>query len=326
MKKAFDAILGPLILAAVCVYSCSIAAQEPYPSRAIHLIVPYAAGGTTDVVARIVGQKLKELWGQSVVIENRPGGGTVIASSAVAKSPPDGYTFMLANNTHVINQHLMAKLPYDSIRDFSAVATVAMADYLLLLNATVPADNLKEFIALAKAQPMQINFGTHGVAGLTHLAVNLLQAQSGIKLQLIQYKGAGPALIGMLGNEVQVYFDAAATVLQHVQSGKLKAIGVTGRSRLAVLPQVPTLKESGLPDFDVTIWYGLIAPAGVPAPVVDKMRTAIADIMAKPEVLSQLAKLGVLQFVTGPGQFDALLKSDSEKYGAVIRAGNIKLE
>lgn len=300
--------------------------QEGYPNKPIKIVVPYAPGGTTDVVARILGQKLTELWGQSVLIENRPGGGTVIAASAVAKSPADGYTFLLANNTHVINEHLMSKLPFDPIKDFTAVTTMASADYLLLVNPSLPVNNIQEFIALAKSKPGQINFGTHGVAGLTHLAVNMLQAQAGIKLQLVQYKGAGPAMTAMLADEVQVYFDAAATVLQQIQAGKLKPLAVTGKNRVPILPQVPTLRESGMSDFDVTIWYGLLAPAGLPLAVAEKFRAGVVSVLARPDIKTQFAGLGVQPLqVSGPA-FDALLKSDSDKYGAIIRAGNIKIE
>ena len=326
MRQFLKVAVGVLVAALAAACPPAVMAQDAFPSRTVRLIVPYAVGGTTDVVARMIGQKLGELWGQTVVVENRPGGGTVIASTTLIKSPPDGYTWMLANNTHVINEHLIAKLPFDPIKDFTPLSTLATADYLLLVNSSLPVNTLQEFVTHAKARPGKINFGTHGVAGLTHLAVNLFQAQADIKLQLVQYKGAGPAMIGMLGNEIQVYFDAAATVLPHIQSGKLKPLGVTGRQRVPVLPQVPTLQESGLPQFDVTIWYGLLAPAGVPAPVAEKIRAGVATVLARPDIRSQLAMLGVQPFVSEPGQFEAMMKSDSVKYGEIIRAGNIKPE
>lgn len=324
MSQFFQALGRLLITSTLAISSSLVLAQDTFPSRPIRLIVPYASGGTTDQIARLIGQKLGEQWGQTVVVDFRPGGGTVIGATAAAKSPPDGYTWLLTVNTHVINEHLMAKLPYHPIKDFVPLATLATTDYLLVVNSSLPVKSPQEFIAYAKARPGEINFGTHGVGGLTHLAVNMFQAQAGIKLQLVPYKG--PALPGMLANEVQVEFDALATVLPHIQSGKLKAIGVTGKQRVPAMPQVPTLQESGLPDFDVTVWYGLLAPAGVPAAVADKIRTGIAAAMARPEVKSKLATLGLQPFESTPAQFEALLKSDSAKYGEIIRAGNIKQE
>jgi len=312
------------MLSAGVASSMHSAAQETFPVRPIRMVVPYASGGTTDQVARLIGQKLSEQWGQNVFPDFRPGGGTVIGASAVASAPADGYTWLLTVNTHVINEHLMARLPYHPIRDFAPLATVATTDYLLVVNSSIPVNTLQEFIAYAKARPGAINFGTHGVGGLTHLAANLFQSQAGIKLQLVPYKG--PALPAMLSNEVQVEFDALATVLPHIQSGKLKAIAVTGKQRMAALPDVPTFRESGLPDFNVTVWYGLLGPAGVPAAVADRIRSGIAAALTQPDLRSKLATLGLQPFASTPAQFEAMMKADSATYGEIIRAGNIRIE
>ena len=300
-------------------------AQADYPNRPIRLIVPYAAGGTSDLLARYIGQKLTDSWGQPVIVDNRPGGGTVIGASAVAKSPPDGYTFLLANNTHVINAHLMASLPYDALKDFTPAATLATSAYLLLLNPSVPANDLRSFLALARSQPGKLNFGTHGVGGLTHLAAELLNSMAGIRLEMVQYKGAGPAMAGILGGEVQVYLDAPATTIPHVQSGKLRAIGITGTERLPTLAQVPTVAEAGLPGFDVTIWYGLLGPAGMPASIVAKLTAEINRVLAQPDVREKLVALGVTPYPSTGDAFSGFMRREHERYGRVIRDARITI-
>lgn len=300
------------------------AAQDTFPGKPVHLIVPYGAGGTSDLLARYIGQKLGERWGQQVVVENRAGGGTVIGASAVARSAPDGTTLLLANNTHVINSHLMTDMPYDAINDFTPVATVATSAYLLLLNPSVPAKDMAEFLALAKSQPGKLNFGTHGVGGLTHLAAELLSTTAGIKMQMIQYKGAGPALAGILGNQVDVYLDAPATTLPHIESGKLRPIGISGQTRLSSLPEIPTIAEAGVPGFDVTIWYGLLGPAGIPDSVAQKINADLQAVLSEPEVKERLASLGVTPFPSTRPEFADWMRSEHDKYGQIIQSSGIK--
>jgi len=326
-EKDFSEIRRSILRAAGLAMTATVgiaSAQGRFPDRPVHLIVPYGAGGTSDLLARYVGQQLGELWGQQMVVENRAGGGTVIGASSVARSQPNGNTLLLTNNTHVINPHLMPSLPYDAIGDFTPVATVATSAYLLLLNPSVPANNLGEFLALAKSRPGKLNFGTHGVGGLTHLAAELLSASAGIKMEMVQYKGAGPALTGILGGEVDVYLDAPATTLPYIRSGKLRAIGISGQSRLSSLPQVPTIAQAGVPDFDVTIWYGLLGPSGIAPAVVQKINADLNAVLALPEVQQKLDGLGVTPFPTTAPEFARWMRSEQDKYGRIVKSAGIK--
>lgn len=323
MIKTLLSVARLLIAGAVTMSALSVPAQEAYPSRPVRIVVPYASGGTTDQIARMVGQKLSEQWGQTVFPDFKPGGGTVIGASAVVGAPADGYTLLLTVNTHVINEHLM-KLPYHPIRDFTPLATLATTDYVLVVNSDMPVRTLQDFIAYVKARPGKVDFGTHGVGGLTHLAVSLFESQADIKLQLVPYKGS--ALPAMLTGEVQVEFDAMASLRPHIQSGKLRPLAVTGRQRIAALPDVPTFREAGLPDYDVTIWYALIGPANMPPAVVQKIREGVAAALATPDLRAKLAGAGLLPYASTPAQFESLMKSDSVRYGDIIRAGHIKLE
>lgn len=301
------------------------AAQQPrFPDKPVHLVVPYAPGGTSDLLTRYMGLKLGERWGQQTVVDNRPGGGTVIAASSVSRSAPDGTNLLMTNNTHVINSFLMVNLPYDAIKDFTPIATLATSAYLLLINPSVPARNLQEFIALAKAKPGKFNFGTHGAGGLTHVGAELLNTMAGIKMELIQYKGAAPALAGMLGGEVDVYLDAPATTLPYIQSGKLRAIGISGQTRLSALPDVPTIAEAGVAGYDVTLWYCLLGPAGIPAAVTQKINADVHAVMAQPEVKEKLEGLGVAPFLTTGPEFSKWLRTEQEKYGRIVKSANIK--
>jgi tripartite-type tricarboxylate transporter receptor subunit TctC len=312
--------------ASLCAGGSAFAAPGIFPDHAVRVVVPYATGGTSDLIIRYLGPKLTESWGQQVVVENRPGGGTVIGAQAVAHAAPDGYTLLLPNNTHVITPHLLPNLPFDPLRDFTPVATLATSAYLLLLNPKLQARNLQEFIALAKARPGGINFATHGAGGLTHVAAELLNAAAGIKMELVQYKGAGPAMTAVLGGEVDVYLDAPATTLPYIQSGQLRPIGISGRTRLPALPDVPTIAEAGLPDFEVTIWYGLLGPAGLPTAMVQKINTDIAAVLSQPELRMKLDPLGVTPFASSSEQFGRWLRDEYERYGNIIRTANIRLD
>jgi tripartite-type tricarboxylate transporter receptor subunit TctC len=315
-----------LALAAPALLSRGAAAQAAYPDHPVRIIVPLAPGGATDLVSRLIAQELRAQLGQTVIIDNRPGAGTVIAATALAKAPPDGYTLMITTNTHVTHPHLMQDLAYDGLKSFTPVARLGTADYLLFVNETVPAKNLAEFIGFVRANPNAVNFGTHGMGGFAHIAAEMLQMQADIKMQLVHYKGAAPAMMDVLGNQVQAYFDVPSTAMPYVLSGKLKAIGAGGSQRLPTLPEIPTLKESGLPDFDVSIWYGLLAPAGLQPAVVTRLNEALAKLLAQPAVKAQLASLAVQPMMLESAPFGVLMKSEYEKYGAVIRAANIRME
>ncbi len=324
--RFFAAPIRLLVLSLLLAFAGSASAQQGYPNKPIRFIVPYAPGGSTSNVARLIGQKLTEAWGQQVIIDNRPGGNTVIGSEALAKSPPDGYTISLAASTHATIPHLLANLPYDPIKDFTPVATLVTTQLVLVLHPSVPANNLQEFIALAKSKPGQLNFASVGTGSSTHLAGELFNNVAGVKMQQVPYKGTAPALTDLIGGQVQLNFDTPITSIPHIKSGKLKAIAITGKTRLAALPQVPTFAEAGLPNYDFQLWMGVLAPAGTPKEIVNKLNTEIAKILTMPDMKEKLVSQGLEPFVSTPNQFAALIKSDMTKFGQVIKTANIKLE
>ena len=301
------------------------AAQQDYPGKPIRFITPYAPGGATDVIARIVGQKLTESWGKPVPVENRAGGNTVIGTEVVARSAPDGYTIILVGITHVANASLI-RTSYDAIKDFATVATVTSNETVLVIHPSVPANTLQEFIALAKSKPGQLNYATSSTGGPTHLPAELFNIVAGVKTQQIPYKGGGPAMTDLLGGQVHMIFAIPSNVVAHVKSGKIKAIVVTGETRLSALPQVPTATEAGLSGFEGKNWYGILAPAGTPVPIINKLSAEIARILALPDVREKLLGQGMEPFYSTAEQFAALMKTDLAKYAKVIKTANIKMD
>jgi tripartite-type tricarboxylate transporter receptor subunit TctC len=303
-----------------------VAAQQTYPSRPIRFIVPYAPGGTTTPLARLVGQKLTESWGQPVIVENRPGGGTMVGTEALVKSPPDGYTIMLAGGSLTLVP-LLFSAPYDPIKDLVPVATFARGEFVLVTSPSVPANNLKELIAYAKSRPGQLNYATTGAGGSQHLAHELLNLVAEIKTQHIPYKGASPALTDLLGGQVQMYFSTTLTAIPLINSNRIRAMAITGESRSPALPQVPTFTESGLSGLEkVGTWYGVIAPAGTPKAIIDRMATEIGKYMAMPDFKEKLVVQGMDPVFSTPDQFAALLKADLARFTKIIKATNIKFE
>jgi tripartite-type tricarboxylate transporter receptor subunit TctC len=325
VSRFSHAVMRLLALGTLMAVAGSIAAQQDFPSKPIRLISPYAPGGSTSVVARLIGQKLTESWGQPVIVDNRPGANTIIGSEAMVKSPPDGYTILIVNTAHVINPNLFAT-PYDAIKDFAPVATLVTTEYFLALNSTVPANTLKEFIALAKSKPNELNYASAGTAGAGHLATELFNLEAGIKTQHVPYKGTGPALNDLIGGQVQFFFAPPIVTIGHIKSGRLKALAITGETRSPSLPQIPTFAEAGLPSFDVRFWQGILAPDATPRPVVDKLSTEISRILTLPDVKETLATQGMTPLVSTPERFGALLKADLATLAKVIKTANIKLE
>lgn len=300
-------------------------AQQNYPNRPIRFITPYAPGGSTSVMARMVGQHLTDRWGQNVIVDNRPGGNTIIGTETLARSAPDGYTIMLTTSTHAILSSL-TKTPYDPIRDFAPVATIGIAPQVLVLNTAVPANTVQEVIALAKAKPGHLNFASSGAGGPTHLSGELFNIIAGVKTQHIPYKGAGPAMIDLIGGHVQMFYSVPVNILAHVQGGKLKAIAVTGKTRLIALPQMPTFAEAGLPSFDVKTWNGVLAPAATPKAIVDKLSAEIGTMLAAPGNKEKLDNLGMSTLISTPEQFGAMIKADMATYLKVIKSANIRVD
>ena len=301
-------------------------AQQAYPNRSIRLITPYAAGSSPDTIARMIGPKLTEAWGQTVIVDPRPGGNTVIGTDAMAKSKPDGYTLLLISTTHVLNGLLVNNLPYDTVKDFAPVATIASSELVQVVHPSVPGNNLKEFIAYAKSKPGLVTYATASAGGPTHMAPELLSQMAGIKMVHVPYKGSGPAVIDLVGGQVNMYFSAPISVLSFINSGKLKAIAISGETRSPVLPQVPTFTEAGLPGFDMRFWYGILAPAGTPKDVLDKLSAEIGKIVVAPDMKEKLSGQGADPFVNTPERFSALIRADLAKYEKVIKSAGIKLD
>jgi tripartite-type tricarboxylate transporter receptor subunit TctC len=277
------------------------------------------------VLARLLGHKLTEGWGQQVVIDNRPGGNGYIGGETLARAPADGYTLMVISPTHIITPLLMPA-PYDPVKGFTPVAAIGSTDFLLALHPSLPAGTLQELIALVKSKPGQLNYASAGSGSPAHLANALFNMIAGVSMQHIPYKGGGPALTALIGGEVQLYFAIPIATLPHVKSGRLKAIAIGSDARLPSLPQVPTFAESGLPAFDIRIWYGVIAPPATPRPVVNKLSAEIARHLDTPDFRHRLSAEAMTTLILSPPQFAALMQTDSGKYARVIKSANIRVD
>lgn len=300
------------------------AAQQTYPNKPIRIIVPFTTGGSNDILARLIGQKFTESWGQQMIVDNRPGGSTIIGSEALVKSPPDGYTLMVTSVTHIITP-LLVPTPYDPIKDFAPVSTISSQEMILLLNPSVPANSLRELIALAKAKPGQLDYASTGNGGAAHLAGEFFNILAGIKIQHIPYKGGTPAMTDLLGGQVQMTWVGPSSAVGYINSNKLKALGISGDKRMAALPQVPTFAEAGLPNFDMKGWFGVLSPAGTPKEVIDKLSTEIVRILTMPDIKEKLMKQALDPFITTRDEFAALMKADMAKYTRIIKTANIKI-
>jgi len=325
MHKLCAGVASVIAAGTLVAFTGGASAQQNFPNRPIRFITPYAPGGSTSVLARLVGQHFMERWGQNVIVDNRPGGNTVIGTETLAKAPPDGYTIMLVASTHSILSSLI-KTPYDPIKDFAPIAGLGVSPQVLVLFPGVPAHTVQEVIALAKAKPGQLNFASSGAGGPTHLSGELFNIIAGVKTQHIPYKGAGPAMTDLMGGHVQMFYSVPINIIGHVRSGKLKGIAVTGDARLKALPQMPTFAEAGLPGFDVKTWTGVLAPAGTSKAIVDKMSGEIGALLAMPETKEKLDGLGMAAGYLSSQQFSELIKSEIDRYLKVIKAANIRID
>ena len=325
MMKVFATvarIMAGVLLAAI---AGSATAQQAYPNKPIRFITANAPGGSTSRLAGLIGQNLTERWGQQVIVDNRPGGNGFIGGETLAKASPDGYSIMIVTSTHIITP-LLLRAPYDTIKDFAPVVTVASARQLMVLHPSVPANSLQEFIALAKSMPGQLNYAATGTGGMQHLSGELFGMLTGVKIQLIPYKGGAPALTDLLGGRIQLTIQSPLGPIPYVKGGKLKAIAITGETRLSTLPQVPTFAEAGLPGFDVKNWYGILAPASTPKAIIDKLSAEVARIMVVPDIQEKLVGQGLDSFISTPEQFAALIKTDITKFAKIIKTANIRIE
>ena len=310
----------------ICALASSAWGQAAFPAKPIRLIVAFPPGGSTTVVARLLGQKLTERLGQPVVVDNRPGGNGVIASEELLKSAPDGHTILLVLNTHSINPLMMTQMPYDTYKDFATISTIYKFDLILVVHPSVAANNLRELVALAKSSPSTFNFAAGDNVGLTHLAAETFNTMAGVKLQVIPYKGTGPALSDTLAGHVQGYFSPPTAVISHIKTGKLKPIAISGNARSPALPEVPTFAEAGLPGYEAGTWGGILAPGATPQHIVSKLVSEVTAIMALPDIRENLRGQGLESFTVGPAEFAALIRSDSARFEKVIKAANIKPE
>ena len=309
-----SALLSPLAMA------------QEYPSRPIRFVAPFAPGGGNDLTSRIVAEGLSQALGKPVIVDNRPGAGSIVGTEIVAKAAPDGYTLLNAGISIAFNAALYRKLPFDSLRDLAPVTLLADQPNILVAHPSLPAKTLKEFIALARAQPGKLTYGSSGVGGGTHLAMELLILSLKIELVHVPYKGTGPGLSALLGNQISVIFSTYASALPHVKAGRLHAFGVSNARRAPTLPDVPTLAESGVPGYEYSTRYGLLAPARTPRAIIEKLNRAAAGVLNSQEVTQKLQAQGIDPMPSTAAEYGAYLKSETEKWTKVVRAANIPLQ
>lgn len=312
--------LGLLFAAASSVFAQQ---SNAYPTRPVRYIIPYPPGGSTDPQGRMIATKLTEMWGHSVVVDNRPGGNTVIGTEVLARAAPDGYTIGWAGAALFSTPSLIPKLPYDVLKDFVGVATINKARNVLVVHPTVPANNLQEFIAMVKAKPGEFNFASSGVGTNTHLSGELFNQLTGTKMIHIPYKGSGPATTDLLGGRVQLSFQVPITVIPFINAGRLKAIAISGETRLPALPQVPTFSEANLPGFGLTSITGIIAPARTPQQIRGKIANDVATILAQPATRDFMARQGAEPFVSTPEQTTAVIREEVARYSKIIKTAGI---
>lgn len=323
---AFKQSLVVLALGLAAALLGTSATAQTYPSKPVKIIVPFAAGGPADNYARFIAQRLQDALGQPFVVDDRPGAGSVIGTDVVAKSAPDGYTLLLMSNTHTVNESLIPNKPFQLMRDFVAIAPINYSDLVLVANPALPASNLRELMAQARAKPGKINYASSGPGTPYHMAGELFKSMAGISLVHIPYRGSSGARTDVMGGQVELMFDAVTTMAEQVKAGKVKALATTGKVRSDVLPDVPTMSEAGLPGYEATIWLGLMAPRGTPKAVVDKLNDAVSKIAGQADVRQLWNKQGAVPMVMTPEVFDKYARDDISKWAQVIKTANIKVD
>jgi tripartite-type tricarboxylate transporter receptor subunit TctC len=315
-----------LVVPALALLGSTAAPAQDYPTKPIKIIVPFGAGGPADVFSRQLGQHLSESLKQPVVIEDRPGAGSIIGSNEVAKAAPDGYTLLAMSNTHTVNESLLPNKPFQLMRDFVPVAGINSSDLIMVIHPGVPAKNLKEFIALAKSKPGELNYASSGTGTPYHMAGELFKSLTGTNLVHVPHKASGEMRNSVIGGHVQMGFDAITTMASNVKAGQVRALGTSGTKRSSVLPDVPTIAEAGVPGYESTIWLGIMAPAGTPKAIVDKLNAEINKAINRPEVKAAWDKQGAVPLVMSPSEFDAFLRKDIEKWAKVVKSAGIKAQ
>jgi tripartite-type tricarboxylate transporter receptor subunit TctC len=314
------------VLAVLLLSPLSETVAQTYPSKPVRIIVPFGAGGPADVYGRLLAQHLSDSLKQNFVVENRPGAGAIIGTDAVAKSPPDGYTLLVMSNTHTTNESLRPNRPYQLMRDFAPITPINSSDLLMVAHPSVGAKTLKEFIAIAKAKPGELNYASSGPGTPYHMAGELFKAMSATSIVHVPHKSSGDMRTSVIGGHVQMMFDAITVMAQGVRSGQLVGLGTTGSKRSAVMPEMPTVAEGGVPGYEAIIWLGLMAPAGTPKPVIDLLNAEVIKIMNRPDVKEAWAKDGAVPMPMTPAEFDKYLRDDIEKWAEVVKVSGAKAE
>ena len=304
----------------------SQALSQDYPNRAVRLVVPFAAGGPADIYARFIAQRLQDALGQSFVVENKPGGGSVIGTDQAAKSPADGYTLLVMSNTHTVNESLMTNKPFTLMKDFAPVAPINYSDLVFVVHPKTGFNSLKDLIAAAKAKPKSLNYASSGPGTPYHMAGELFKALAGVDLQHVPYKGSSGARTDVLGGQVEMMFDAVPTMQQNIAAGKIRALAVSGRARSAVLPDVPTMAEAGVPGYEATIWLGIMAPAATPRPIIDKLNAEINKILGRADVKADWAKQGAAPMLMSVNEFTQYMRDDIEKWARIVKISGAKAD
>ena len=314
-----------LVFLAILVLAGPVVAQT-WPARPVRLIVPFAPGGSNDIIARLVGQKLGERLGAQFIVDNRPGASGIVGTEAAAKSVPDGYTVLMMSLTLAVNPSLYAKLPYDTEKDLLPVSLVASAPLMLVVHPSIPAQTVPEFLAYARANPDKLNFGSGGAGTTPHLAGEMVKSLAGLKVTHVPYKGGGPALADLVGGQIQFMLENIPSTLPHVKAGRLRPLAVTGAKRSPLVPDLPTLDEAGLKGFEIVGWNGLFVPTGTPPPVVARLHAETVKVLALPDMRERLATLGADGVGSSPDEFAAFVRAELRKWAKVVRDANIKLE
>jgi tripartite-type tricarboxylate transporter receptor subunit TctC len=315
------------IISAVLLFVSSVALAQTYPTKPIRMVIPFPPGGTTDITGRIAAQKLSETLGQQVVPDNRPGAAGNIGAEQVAKSPPDGYTLItLPGSTLTIHPSLYAKLPFDPLRDFAPITILAAVPNALVVHPSLPVRSVKELIALTKARPGELNYASTGAGQSTHLSMELFKTMAGVKITHVPYKGSAPAVTDLIGGHVPMMFDNMPSALPHVKAGKLRGIAVSTLKRSPVAPELPTVAESGLPGFEVSVWFSVLAPANTPKDIVTRLNTVLVKAFHSPDTREKLATQGAEAIANTPDEFTAVMKRDIAMWAKVVKAANIRLD
>lgn len=314
------------VVGALTALPSATACAQTWPTKSVRIVVPFAPGGGVDTVSRFLAQKLTEQLATSFIVENRAGGGGLLGAELVAKSSPDGYTLLTSAPEFSINPSVKAKMPFDALRDFVFVSQLTSGQFLLACHPSVPVKSVRELIALAKAKPGRLNYGSSGTGSINHLAGELLQSMTGIRWGHVPFKGSGPSLIGLMGGEVDFSFGSTTSLIDQVRAGRVRAVAVTGPARYGELPEVPTIAESGVPGYNVTGWYGLYAPAGTPMEVARKLQTEAARGFNAPDLRDKLIKAGNEPVVSTPEVFEAFMRAEIAKWGRVVKEAKLTLE